>query len=124
MIHVQEIEYERPSSQGSQSRDYVVCINMKTAENAQDVAALRQRLASRFIRRITVHCRSLGKAPSGASAADVCVSYSHAMSHSNGRADDAHLAHATRYRHLPTCGFANAPTGASSHAGGTVLGEW
>jgi hypothetical protein len=84
-------------------------------------AALR---LARFIRRITVHCRSLDKAPSGASAADVCVSYSHAMSHSNGRADDAHLAHATRYRQLPTRGFANAPTGASSHAGGTVLGEW
>ena len=82
-----------------------------------------QNVASRFIRRFTVHCRSLDNAPSAA-AADVRVSYSHAMSHGNGRADDAHLAHATRYRYLPTRGFANAPIGATSHAGGTVLGEW
>ena len=37
-------------------------------------------------------------------AADVCVSYSHAMTHSNGRADEAHLARALKLRTLSTVG--------------------
>ena len=46
--------------------------------------------------------RCFGSCP--IAAADVCVSYSHAMTHSNGRADEAHLARALKLRTLSTVG--------------------